>query len=382
MKKKSIMMQSPLKSEMYSKLLKKHVDIYTSTAVGVSNTSTSAFLFKEKFKLSKVNHLTRTYGKGNMQHISAFVKVTEIETSKCNQKIKNSPSLKEIELFNITNALIDNNILNSFVYSFNKLLLNKDYANFDGKPYAVLITEDISNGYKELTTYLRGHKTLPECAIFELVYTLHTLNSIKLKHMDLHGGNIFIKKLKKEDHKMIKYEAVVNNKLISFYVPTTHLIKIIDLDSGHKTDNVLSTFQNVFKGKINNPHKFTGYARTNNKTNILKLVHTIIRSNPTTNIFHQLHHMGMKSSSNKQSVPFFPNSNSIQYNKSTFNEKYLKNYGILLKINNQNKFKFLEIPDNVIWSADRILYEMFIMGKFQTRPQTYHVLYSQNKLYK
>ena len=174
-KRKWLQMKSPLKAELYRKLLKKHVDIYSSTEIGMSNTSTSAFLYKEKLKLSKVNHLTKTYGKGNMNHIHAFVKITEIELSKCNKNVKKSPNLKEINLFGITNKLIDQGVLNSFVYCFNKLLLNKQFANFEGKPYSVLITEDISKDYKELTTYIRGHKTIPECILFELVYTLHIL---------------------------------------------------------------------------------------------------------------------------------------------------------------------------------------------------------------
>jgi len=376
-----LQMKSTLKTELYSKLLKKHVDIYTSTEIGMSNTSTSAFLYKDKYKLSKVNNLTRTYGQGNMQHIEGFVKITEIETSKCNKNIQNSPNLKEIKLFNTTNKLIDLGILNSFVYSFNKLLLNKCYAKFEGKQYSVLITEDISKDYKELTTYLLGHKNLPECVLFELVYTLHTLSMIKMKHMDLHGANIFIKTLPKSEHKMIKYKAVVNNKMHSFYVPTTHVIKIIDLDSGHKTANVSKEIKTVFKETINNPYKFTGKVKTNNKSNILKLVHTLIRSNPTQKIANQLFYMGIKSSSRAQSVPFYPNSNSIQLNKTNYNSSYLKNYGILIKKKNR-QMSFLNISDNVIWTPDRMLFEMIQLCKFQQPSEKHHIIYSQEHLYK
>ena len=380
-KRQWLRMKSSLKAELYRKLLKKHVDIYTSTEVGMSNTSTSAFLYKEKYKLSKVNHLTKTYGKGNSDHIHSFIKITEIEVSKCDKNVKKSPNLKEIQLFSTTNNLIDHGILNSFVYCFNKLLLNKNFANFEGKPYSVLITEDISKDYKELTTYIRGHKKIPECVLFELVYTLHTLSIIKMKHMDLHGANIFIKTLPKSQHKMIKYEAVVNNQLHSFYVPTTHVVKIIDLDSGHKSSGVPTTIKEVFHNTVSNPYKFTGKVKTNNKSNVLKLLHTLIRSNPIRSIANQLYHMGIRSSSKTQSVPFFPSANSITMNKSTYNNSYLKNYGLLMKTSNK-KVKFLDIPNSVVWTPDRMLFEMLRMGKFQQSTAKQHIIYSQKYLYK
>ena len=380
-KRQWLIMKSSLKSELYRKLLRKHVDIYTSTEIGMSNTSSSAYLYKDKYKLSKTSPISKTYGKGNMGHIHAFVKITEIELSKCNRNVQKCPNLKEIQLFNTTNNLIDHGILNSFVYCFNKLLLHKNFANFEEKPYSILITEDISKDFKELTTYIRGHKTIPECVLFELVYTLHTLSHIKMKHMDLHGANIFIKTLPKSEHKMIKYEAVVNNQLHSFYVPTTHVIKIIDLDSGHKTNGVPNTIKKEFQDKINNPYKFTGKVKTNNKSNVLKLLHTLIRSNPVKSIANQLFYMGMRSSSRTQSVPFYPSANSITLNKSQYDNSYLKNYGLLIKTSNR-KMKFLDIPDNVVWSADRMLFEMIRIGKFQQQTQKQHIVYSQKNLYK
>ena len=220
-----LLMRSPLKAELYRKLLKKHVDIYTSTELGISNTSTESYLYQDVYKLSKINHLTKTYGKGNSKHIHAFVKISKIKLSQCGKNVTNYPTLKESKLFNTTNFLIDNGILNSFVYCFNNLLLNKNFANFEGNTYAVLITEDISKDYKELISYIGSHTTIPECVLFELIYTLNTLNHIKMKHMDLHGANIFIKTLLKSEHKMIKYEVIINNKLQMFYVQQHMLLK-------------------------------------------------------------------------------------------------------------------------------------------------------------
>ena len=315
-----------------------------------------------------------------MQHINGFVKISEIVKDKINIKVNDTPNLKEIQLFSLTNKLIDHQILNSFVYSFNKLLLNKNYANFEGKKYSILITEDISDDFKDLTSYLRSHKHLPECVILELVYTLHVLNIIKLKHMDLHGGNIFIKTLPKSEQKLVKYDVIIKQKMYSFYVPTTHIIKIIDLDSGHKSSNINKEIKNEFGNSINNPHKFTGRVKTNNKSNILKLVHTIIRSNPTLNIATQLFHMGLRSSSSKNAIPFYPSANSIEMNKLKYNSKYLKNYGILLKTK-KNKYNFLNIPDKVVWSPEKMLLEMIKIGLFQ-KPEDHHIFYSQVNLYK
>lgn len=379
-KRQWLLIKSSLKAELYRKLLKQSVDIYDSHEIGMSNTSTSSFMYREKYKLSRSNRLIQTYGKGNMNHIHAFVKISEIQKEKCNLKIHNCPNLKEIELFNVTNKLIDNGVLNSFVYCFNKLLLNKNYATFEKKTYAVLITEDISSDYIELTTFIRKNTQLPECILFELVYTLHTLNVIKMKHMDLHGANIYIKTLPKSEHKVIKYEAVVNNKLHSFYVRTTHVIKIIDLDSGNKMSDVSNHLKNEFKDKINNPYKFTGKTKTNSKSNILKLVHTLIRSNPIKEIANQLYFSGIRSSSASQSVPFFPNANSIQMNRSLYNNYYLKNYGLLIS-RKCKKTRFLNIPDTIIYSPERILFEMIQIGIF-SRQSRYSIKYSQYNLYK
>ena len=115
-----IMMQTPLKAELYRKLLKEHVEIYKSTELSLSYTSTMSFLYKDEYKLPKVNHVTRTFEKGNMQHLNSFVKISEIKVSECNENIKKSPNLKEIQLFQTTNKLIEKGVLNSFVYCFNK----------------------------------------------------------------------------------------------------------------------------------------------------------------------------------------------------------------------------------------------------------------------
>ena len=315
-----------------------------------------------------------------MQHISGFVKITEILSSQYNSNIHQSPNLKEIKLFSVTNKLVDSSVLNSFVYSFNESMLHKNYAKFGNKSYSILITEELTNDYKELTSYLQSHKTLPECVLFELIYTLHTLNIIKLKHMDLHGANIFIKTLPKSEHKMIKYEAVVSNQLHSFYVPTTHVIKIIDLDSGNKQSYVQSSLKNIYKEKINNPHKFTGKVKTNDKSNILKLIHTLIRSNPSQSIADQLYYMGIRSSSTTQSVPFFPNADSVDSGLQ-YNKMYLKKYGLLLKLSN-GKLNFLPIDNSVIWSPERMLFEMILMNKFQQCPKKHHIKYSQKYLFK
>ena len=153
------------------------------------------------------------------------------------------------------------------------------------------------------------------------------------------------------------------------------------MDSGHKTNGVPKTIKKEFQNVVMNPFKFTGKVNTNDKSNILKLLHTLIRSNPIRSIANQLFYMGMRSSSKTQSVPFYPTSNSIVLNKSTYDNSYLKNYGLLMKTSNK-KIKFLNIPNNVVWSTDRMLFEMIQMGKFQQPTKKHHEIYSQKHLYK
>ena len=92
----------------------------------------------------------------------------------------------------------------------------------------------------------------------------------------------------------------------------------------------------------------------------------------------KLFYTGIRSN---KSVPFFPSANSIPLNRSTYNKSYLKNYGLLMKTVNK-RFQFLDIPNTVVWTPDRMLYEMIKMGKFQQPSKKYHILYSQNYLYK
>ena len=43
----------------------KYVDLYNTKSIGLSDTSTDAYLYNDFFKLSKINKTVKTYGQGN-----------------------------------------------------------------------------------------------------------------------------------------------------------------------------------------------------------------------------------------------------------------------------------------------------------------------------
>jgi hypothetical protein len=312
------------------------------------------------------------------QILPVFVKILEIVRKESNGNVRYSPNLKEIELFKTTNKLLEKQILNSFVYCYNPFVLDKNWTTYKKTSYSVLLTEPLGKDFIEIYKYIYNHKIIPKCILFEIVYTLHTLNLIGMKHMDLHGGNVFIKKLPKNEFHVRRYDAVVNGEIMSFFVPTTHTIKIIDLDSGHKEKSNIATTN--FKEKINNPHKFTGRVHTDPRSNMLKIAHTFMTSSKhPANMRNQLWQLGIRGETD---VPFFPNENSLHSTtKQYYDKMYFANHGILINIKKQNlKFKFLKIDDSMIWAPIKSLMNMHMKNMFP--PVPYHVVYSQESIIK
>jgi hypothetical protein len=368
-----------LKGVLYRKTLKKYIDVYSTNTLGISNSTTESFIYKDVFKSSRILPNINKYTKGDMKHYDCFVKITRVVKEECGSKIKECPNFKEIELFGVTNSLMKQNVLDTFVYCFNKEFLNKDYATYRGMSYSMLVTEMLNKDYMEIYMFLKQHKTVPDCVLYELVYTLHTMNLINMKHFDLHGGNIYVKKLPKTQHKMVRYDAIVNNMVIPFYVLRTHSVKIIDLDSGHKGKPVYEKIKNEFQGQILNPYKSTENSEMSDaRTNTLKLVHTLSQSAPTLHMFDKLRNFGLRSNTK---VPFELGSSKVSTKNYKYNLKFATNYGMFINKNKNGGIKFLKIDNSIVWSAEKILFHMYKTGKFQQVPVRYNTYFSQVNLF-
>ena len=347
-------------SMILNKVLKKEYDIYSNKFLNTTKTRSEALLYQLRLKSSKNNFITRYFGRGNSKHVHSFIKIVKIK-----DQLRIDPSFKEIELHKLTNKLFEKNVLPSFVYSFNSAIFNKNYARINESLYTILATEDISD-YQPFTNYLHYHKTLPDCIIFQLLYTLHTLNTINLRHMDLHGNNMYIKTLSRSQQKMIKYEIIHKGVSHSFFVPTTHTLKIIDLDGGFK--GVSNKKQ--FKEEINNPQAITGKVQiSKSKANILKVAHTLVKIQPA--IKPQMIFYGIMSN---KGIPFNTQP-TISYNKNTFTK-----YGLLVNNLYKKNTKFLNVSNDVVWSISKIM-DHYISLNMYREPQRFHVHYSQKYLF-
>lgn len=341
-------------SVILKKIMKKEYDIYSQQFVNQTKTRSEALLYKLRLKSSRKSFLTEVFGKGNAKHIYAFIKLVKLKT-------QNDPSLQEIKLHRITNRLFDMGVLNSFVYSYNDLILNKNFARVNNEKYSILATEDIS-GYVTFTKYLQMHHYLPDCIIFQLIYTLHTMDKINLRHMDLHGNNIYIKTLSHAEQKMIKYDILHRKKTYSFYVPTTHKMKIIDLDGGFKGCSNKQHFKEI----INNPMSITGkQQKSKDKANILKVVHTLIKIQP--NIKAQLVYYGL--------MP----ENGIEPQINKYNKNAFSKYGLFVNNLYKQNSKFLHINESIVSNIKNIV-DHYISLKMYQDQHRYHSYYSQKSL--
>lgn len=301
--------------------------------------------------------------------IKTFIKMSEISSI-------NNSQVKEIELYKITNKLILNKILNSIVYCFNDLFLNSSIEKHNNKVYTSLVLEDVTE-YKSLEMYLKTHKKLPNCVIFELVYTLHIFDRIQMKHMDLHGENIYVKRLPEKERKVIKYSVILDNKVEIFYVPTDYSVKIIDFDGGQKNSMKQNNpIKNEFKGKVNNPKVYPYRKVKESRVNILRLIHTIQSIRPSRNITNQLYQMRM--GTNRNVVPFYPNQNTLDVNHSKIYKNYLKKFGYVVSKN--NKSNMIELNNRIVRRPETILKNM-LKGKIYKQPFKEAETYSELSLY-
>lgn len=315
--------------------------------------------------------------------------------------VEKTPTFNEILLHKITNKLIQLKVLDSFVFCYNHILKTQIHV-INSIPHTILLTEDVSN-YTPLYHFIKSKKEIPECVIFEILYTLHTMSQIGLFHMDLHANNIYVKKLPRAEY--IKYELSNNGKdFFHFTVKTTHVVKIIDLDGGSKRKTNIPNLKPVFKNTtINNIFSITGMVhKLDPKSNLLKFIHTIVHKTNTFNIMsnnlqnlefkddtivkrnsktiQKLKNLGVVNMFNR--VPFSSSLNVNMPPGVKYNKTFLYKYGFL--VNNSEKYikniQYYPIQDNIIQYIQTIFTDMYEKKLFQSN-HVVNTTYSQRGLY-
>lgn len=153
-----------------------------------------------------------------------------------------------------------------------------------------------------------------------------------MAHMDLHGGNVLVKKDSSgKYHKYVYMDLTGAFKTV--YIPVLYDVKIIDLDGAHKFKADQSVAE-VFRDPIKNEHVFTGdpIKKTNPRINTMKILFTFSRyfSNRETK-----HLITSTFVNNKRETPFF-SKNFSKMNAELLRSidlKMINEYGIFIKRN-------------------------------------------------
>lgn len=152
------------------------------------------------------------------------------------RQAKRSPQYVEIRMFKITNRLNTKNVCRSFVYMHNDHCLQKSIHHSDnlGRFDTILVTEDISSFVPFYVFLRKANNEELACVLFQLVYTLQCMNTIRLTHTDMHFGNLFVKRRPELVNHYDTYEYKHDKRYIKTKIPCEHQLKIIDLDGAHK----------------------------------------------------------------------------------------------------------------------------------------------------
>jgi hypothetical protein len=203
--------------------------------------------------------------------------------------------------------------------------------------YSMLITEDLS-GYEELGTFLRScpdNMTEIEhySILFQIMYTIQCMGEINMGHMDLHGGNIVVKKLNAVKNYKYTYKTP-SGGFKTVYIPITYEVKIIDLDGAYKF-RASKTVKQEFTPAIVNKNVYTGdnVVDPNPRHNAIKVLYTYNERMPEKYLkpvqYRIIRSMLRKFFINKtRRVPF------VNYDPSKYNSKgdrkLVKHFGIFL----------------------------------------------------
>ena len=306
-----------------------------------------------------------------------------------------APAYSELQFFSLTNRFTELGIADAFVYSYNKQLLKSsvheevltkkernDFKKFLGNNvdkveiptsvfYTMLMTEYLDpNDTQTLRTYLSQWERRVASAspselgeamndmktiLFQIIYTISCMTHINMAHMDLHFGNIFIRKKPHLIGKLKEYVFLNACVYQRAYVPAHVEVKIIDLDGAHKFE--ASGVHPAFKDPIHNK-MWTGdeVGHTNPRANLLKVVHdfhfTRHQMTGTLNaLFRVMSDLAVTTT--RGHVPFFK-SNTRQKIKDQFGTGHAFSHGIFLTKNN----KLIDLTNDHILKPSSVLQRM------------------------
>lgn len=284
---------------------------------------------------------------------NVFLKVSpclyDYEIAQSESRARKTPQFVETRMMKITNKLNTKNVCRSIVYCYNRLALTKSLGIIGGGFHSILLTEDVQS-YMRFDDFVR--RARPEdiaSVLFQLVYTLQCMNTIRLTHTDLHFGNMFVKRRNMPGY-YDTYEFRYNKGFHKVRIPCTYQLKIIDFDGAHKGPitgfRQLQIYDPTFTKTVRNPLLPWGDTKVlNARFDVLKVVFHL--HNARDSLKALLRRLGFKNKYGK--VPFydfnpshsFPNRNIVGAN----------DYGMFYN----KKGNFLTLNDSHIYRPKDII---------------------------
>lgn len=184
-------------------------------------------------------------------------------------KARKTPQYIETRMMKITNRLNSKNVCRSFVYCHNGDALKKNLVNVKNGFHSILVTENV-RAYMTFDDFLESRYASNDfdgisSVLFQLVYTLQCMNTIRLTHTDLHFRNMFVRHRPELEGYYDTYEFRFNKGYHKVRVPCKYQLKIIDFDGAHKGAitglRKLQIYDPMFTKKIKN--KFLPWGNTN-----------------------------------------------------------------------------------------------------------------------
>ncbi len=154
-------------------------------------------------------------------------------------KARKTPQYIETRMMKITNRLNTKNVCRSVVYCYNGNALKKNLAMVKKSGFhSILVTENIRtympfDDFLE-SMYARKDYESISSILFQLIYTLQCMNTIRMTHTDLHFGNMFVRHRPELKEYSDTYEFRFNRGYHKVSIPCKYQLKIIDFDGAHK----------------------------------------------------------------------------------------------------------------------------------------------------